>query len=98
MIEDKLFVIIQELKDTLGVEEVKIVENLALLSIVGAPKTLYTLGLSGRVIPLLNQLNITTSVLSQGAQELNLIVGLKEEDYEKATKGLYEGLVSVHVS
>jgi len=89
--------ITKELKENLGVEEVEIIENLALISVVGGPHK-ELIGLSGKVLSILNQLEIRTSILSQGAQELNLIIGVKNEEYETVVKGLYEGMVNVDVS
>ncbi|MCQ4504199.1 hypothetical protein NON27_28875, partial [Vibrio parahaemolyticus] len=86
---DQLFLITKELKENLGVEEVEIIENLALISVVGGPHK-ELIGLSGKVLSILNQLEIRTSILSQGAQELNLIIGVKNEEYETVVKGLYE--------
>lgn len=96
-IADQLFLITKELKENLGVEEVEIIENLALISVVGGPHK-ELIGLSGKVLSILNQLEIRTSILSQGAQELNLIIGVKNEEYETVVKGLYEGMVNADVS
>lgn len=96
-IADKLFLITKELKENLGVEEVEIIENLALISVVGGPHK-ELIGLSGKVLSILNQLEIRTSILSQGAQELNLIIGVKNEEYETVVQGIYEGMVSANAS
>ncbi|WP_165038010.1 aspartate kinase [Enterococcus sp. ZJ1622] len=94
-IADKLFVITKELKETLGVEEIEVIEDLALVSVVGGPHK-ELIGLSGKVLSILNQLGIRTSILSQGAQELNLIIGIRNEEYETVVKGIYEGMVNRH--
>ncbi|WP_165005456.1 aspartate kinase [Enterococcus sp. ZJ1668] len=94
---DKLFVITKELKETLGVEEIEVIEDLALVSVVGGPHK-ELVGLSGKVLSILNQLGIRTSILSQGAQELNLIIGIRNEEYETVVQGIYEGMVNRHAS
>lgn len=96
-IADKLFVITKELKETLGVEEIEVIEDLALVSVVGGPHK-ELVGLSGKVLSILNQLGIRTSILSQGAQELNLIIGIRNEEYETVVQGIYEGMVNRHAS
>ena len=96
-IADKLFLITKELKEKLGVEEIEIIDELALISVVGGPHK-ELIGLSGKVLSILNQLGIRTSILSQGAQELNLIIGVANDQYETVVKGIYEGMVTAHVS
>ena len=92
-IADKLFLITKELKETLGVEEIVVIEDLALISVVGGPHK-ELIGLSGKVLSILNKLEIRTSILSQGAQELNLIIGVPNDQYETVVKGIYEGMVN----
>ena len=92
-IADKLFLITKELKETLGVEEIVVIEDLALISVVGGPHK-ELIGLSGKVLSILNKLEIRTSILSQGAQELNLIIGVPNNQYETVVKGIYEGMVN----
>ncbi|MDQ8586375.1 aspartate kinase [Enterococcus faecium] len=92
-IADKLFLITKELKETLGVEEIIVIEDLALISVVGGPHK-ELIGLSGKVLSILNKLEIRTSILSQGAQELNLIIGVPNNQYETVVKGIYEGMVN----
>ncbi|OQO70463.1 aspartate kinase [Enterococcus villorum] len=96
-IAEKLFLITKELKEKLGVEEVEIIEDLALISVVGGPHK-ELIGLSGKVLSILNQLEIRTSILSQGAQELNLIIGVKNTEYETVVQGIYEGMVNASAS
>ncbi|HII3864624.1 TPA: aspartate kinase [Enterococcus faecium] len=92
-IADKLFLITKELKETLGVEEIVVIEDLALISVVGGPHK-ELIGLSGKVLSILNKLEIRTSILSQGAQELNLIIGVPNNQYGTVVKGIYEGMVN----
>ena len=96
-IAEKLFLITKELKEKLGVEEVEVIEDLALISVVGGPHK-ELIGLSGKVLSILNQLEIRTSILSQGAQELNLIIGVKNTEYETVVQGIYEGMVNASAS
>ncbi|MGC3604361.1 ACT domain-containing protein, partial [Enterococcus faecium] len=75
------------------VEEIVVIEDLALISVVGGPhKELF--GLSGKVLSILNKLEIRTSILSQGAQELKLIIGVPNNQFETVVKGNYEGMVN----
>ncbi|MGC2924808.1 aspartate kinase, partial [Enterococcus faecium] len=53
-IADKLFLITKELKETLGVEEIVVIEDLALISVVGGPHK-ELIGLSGKVLSILNK-------------------------------------------
>ena len=69
------------------------IEDLALISVVGGPHK-ELIGLSGKVLSILNKLEIRTSILSQGAQELNLIIGVPNNQYETVVKGIYEGMVN----
>ncbi|MFV0559816.1 MAG: aspartate kinase [Enterococcus sp.] len=96
-IEEVLFLITEELKESLGVEEISIVEDLALIAVVGSSMD-DSIGISGRVLPILNALSIRTSILSQGAQGLNLIIGVANHEYEEVIEGIYQGVVVTDVS
>ena len=87
-IEEVLAVLTRELR----ADYIEIKENIALITIVGRhivddPKFL------GLVFTTLGKADINISFIAQSPRKLNIILGVKNEDYVKATKVLYENCI-----
>ena len=50
-------------------------------------------GSSGKIFAKLGEHGINVRMISQGPEELNIIVGVKNEDYERAIEVLYRSFV-----
>jgi aspartate kinase len=64
-----------------------------LIAIVGEGMA-KTVGISAKVFIALRDAQINVRVINQGASELNIIVGVVPDDYEKAVRALYGAFVS----
>ena len=53
----------------------------------------HTVGIAAKVFIALRDAKVNVRVINQGASELNIIVGVVPEDYEKAVRALYEAFV-----
>ena len=47
-------------------------------------------GTSGKLFAALGEKNVNIRTIKQGADELSIMIGVKNEDFEKALKALYE--------
>lgn len=91
-VENNLYELLDELKSELELDEVEVVDDLALIAIVGGNMR-GNIQLTGKIFMTLSQIGVNASIISKSAQELNLIVGVKNTEYEKAVRSLYEELV-----
>ena len=88
-----MYNLLEELKNELHLDDVEVVNELALIAIVGWNMR-GNVSLTGRVFMTLSELGINVSIISKSAQEINLIIGVKNADYDTAIKALYEELVN----
>ena len=47
-------------------------------------------GTAGKLFTALADANVNVKMIDQGSSELNIIVGVKEEDFERAFKAIYK--------
>lgn len=87
--EEDLYEIVAEMKSECRPDKVDIQEKLALISVVGR-RMMYRPGTSGKLFAALGDKNVNIRTIKQGADELSIMVGVKNEDFEKAVKALYE--------
>lgn len=84
--------IITELKKELGAI-VTLDDDIALVAIVGRNMA-HKIGLCGKIFKTLGDNNINVKLLAQGPSELNIIIGVAQNDYELALKTLYDKLMA----
>jgi aspartate kinase len=48
-----------------------------------------TRGTAGRIFSALAHANVNVKMIDQGSSELNIIIGVKNEDFEAAIKAIY---------
>ena len=88
-LDGKLDQVLADLKKKVCPDTVRVYDNLALLAVVGRGMIRST-GTAARVFATLARENINVRMMDQGSSELNIIVGISAEDYEKALCALYE--------
>ena len=81
--------IIARIKEKTQADLVRLTEPFALIAIVGRNMTQRS-GTSGRLFAALGQAGINIRMISQGSAELNIIVGVNHEDFDRAVNCLYE--------
>ena len=87
--EDDLYEIVAEIRNECRPDKIEIQENLALIAVVGRRMTSRP-GTSGKLFAALGEKNINIRTIKQGADELSIMIGVKNDDFEKALKALYE--------
>ena len=83
-----LFSITAEIESFCGPDSVKVTEGISLIACVGR-RMVFRPGISGRLFATLGENNINIRMISQGPEELNIIVGVDDRDYEKTIRVLY---------
>lgn len=70
--------------------------NLALIAVVGRGMRA-TRGTAGRIFSALAHANINVKMIDQGSSELNIIIGVRNEDFEAAIKAIYDIFVTTQL-
>ena len=91
-VEKCQYELVTELKRELGAD-VTMDTNIALVAVVGRNMAKRS-GVCGTIFQNLGKENINVRLLAQGPSELNIIIGVAREDYEKTIKTLYKGLIA----
>lgn len=70
-------------------DSIEIESDLALIAVVGRSMK-STKGTAGRIFSGLAHANVNVKMIDQGSSELNIIIGVKNSDFEKAIKAIYD--------
>ena len=92
-LEAKEDAVIAGLKRNVNPDHIDIERDLALIAIVGRGMK-STRGTAGRIFSALAHKHVNVKMIDQGSSELNVIVGVKEEDFANATKAIYDIFVT----
>ncbi len=70
--------------------------DLALIAVVGRGMRA-TRGTAGRIFSALAHANINVKMIDQGSSELNIIIGVRNEDFETAIRAIYDIFVTIQL-
>lgn len=70
-------------------DTIEIESDLALIAVVGRGMK-STRGTAGRIFSALAHANVNVKMIDQGSSELNIIIGVADQDYETAIKAIYD--------
>jgi aspartate kinase len=56
-----------------------------------------TRGTAGRIFSALAHANVNVKMIDQGSSELNIIIGVADEDFETAIKAVYDIFVMTRI-
>ena len=87
-----IYEIANEIKVELKCDDVNVYDNLSLVCVVGRGMKAKK-GISGKIFSLLGENGINIRTISQGADEISIIVGVDDENYEKTISCIYERFV-----
>lgn len=91
-IQNNKYDIVADIKKSCGCDMVKIIDQIALIATVGRHMS-YRPGISGRLFQVLGENNINIRMIAQGSEEINIIVGVENKDFEKTIAVIYENFV-----
>ena len=75
---------------------IDIESDLALIAVVGRGMK-STRGTAGRIFSALAHANVNVKMIDQGSSELNIIIGVRNEDFEAAIRAIYNIFVLVQI-
>ncbi len=86
--DGKVNALIDSLKEQIKPDSVRITEGIALIATVGHGMS-SNIGTSARVFKALADAGVNVNMIDSGSSELNLIVGVRNEDCDRAIKAIY---------
>ena len=87
-----LYSMLAELQKSLRPDSIEVTENIAIVAAVGR-KMAYKPGISGKIFAKLGESGINIRMITQGPNELNIIVGVDNKDFAGAIRVLYDNFV-----
>lgn len=88
-IDGRLDEILDSFQKQLEPDHMDVADDLALIATVGSGMS-YRPGVSARLFTALAQAGVNIRMIDQGSSEMNIIVGVKNSDFEKSIKAIYE--------
>ncbi len=77
-------------------DSIEIESDLALIAVVGRGMK-STRGTAGRIFSALSHAHVNVKMIDQGSSELNIIIGVKNEDFETSIKAIYDIFVETRL-
>ncbi len=84
--------IMEELKSVLNLDSISIEKDLSIIAIIGKEMG-RTIGTFEQAFAVLAKEKIRVRMIDQGSDELNLIIGVDDKDYNNAVKALYSAMI-----
>ncbi len=93
-IEKELYTIMAEIQQEVEPDTMEVHHNIAVVAAVGR-KMAFRPGISGKIFAALGESGINIRMINQGPDELNIIFGVDNKDFESAIRVLYSSFVNV---
>ena len=87
---DGIYDVIADIRKTCRPDDVQIQDEIALVAAVGRRMT-FRPGISGRLFKALGENGINIRTIAQGADELSIIIGVDNSNFETAIRVMYDG-------
>ena len=91
-LQDNLNDIVDDIYRMCEPDSIEISDNMALIATVGRGM-IRRIGIAAKLINALSEAQVNIRMIDQGSSEMNIIVGVENDDFEKAVRALYEALV-----
>lgn len=91
-VENDLYDLMNNLGKALETDNITIEDNMAMVAIVGRKLKNYK-GFSGKLFSTLGKNDINIKLISQTSDEISIILGVDEKDFEKTINVVYKGFI-----
>jgi aspartate kinase len=88
-VAESIYSIVADMQRDVKPDSINVLPGLALISVVGRNMSRRA-GTSGRVFGALGDAGINIRMITQSSQEISIIVGVQNEDFEKAIHVIYD--------
>lgn len=86
------YAMIADVQKAVHPDQIKVTENIAIVAAVGR-KMAFKPGISGKIFATLGENGINIRMITQGPEEMNIIVGVDNKDFARAIQVLYNSFV-----
>ncbi|MDO4773064.1 MAG: aspartate kinase [Bacillota bacterium] len=87
-IADKLDQVMEDLEQKLEPDSIQALPNMALVAVVGAGMV-KTKGMAAKIFTAFSDSGVNIRMINQGSNELSIIIGVENDDVERAINGLF---------
>ena len=91
-VKDTIYSIVNDLQQELKPDVINVVDQLALISVVGRNMNRRA-GTSGRIFGALGEAGINIRMITQSSQEISIIMGVNNADFDRAINVIYQTFV-----
>ena len=88
-IDGRLDDILDSFQKQLDPDHIDVADDLALIATVGSGMS-YRPGVSAKLFTALADAGVNIRMIDQGSSEMNIIVGVQNQDFEKSIKAIYD--------
>ena len=81
-------VLTEEIRKECNTDDIKVDEGVSLIAVVGR-RMVATKGVSGKIFAALGEAGINIRIIEQGSDEINIMIGVMDEDFDDAIRTLY---------
>lgn len=92
-IRDRIYDIIADIKKKLKPDRIKMDDNIALIASVGR-RMVSVPGSSAKLFGALGENHINIRMIAQGSEEISIIVGVDNKDFDRTIRTLYDGFMN----
>ena len=91
-VKDKIYSIVNDIRREIKPDDIVMVDKLALISVVGRNMSRRS-GTSGKIFGALGDAGINIRMITQSSEEISIILGVDNTDFERAIQVIYERFV-----
>ena len=91
-IQKKLYAILADIQQEVKPDRLEVLDNISVVAAVGH-RMAFRPGVSGKIFAALGKAGINIRMINQGPDELNIIFGVDNKDFEQAIRVLYNSFV-----
>ena len=85
--------VVKDIRESVGPDYIEVQDNLALIATVGHGMS-YKPGTAARLFSALSRYGINIRMIDQGSSEMNIILAVKNEDFERTVNAIYEEFIN----
>ncbi len=94
-LEGKKEKIVNRIREAVDPDKLTVLDEVALIATVGHGMCKVK-GTAGRMFSAISKAEVNILIIDQGSSEMNIIVGVKNEDYEKTVKAIYSEFLYIY--
>ena len=91
-LKNKTEILVEEIKRTCTPDSIVVHPNMALIATVGNGMS-SNKGVAAKIFNSLSESNINIRMIDQGSSEINILIGIENDDFEKAINSIYNAFV-----